>query len=170
MLLRYGLAMHYSKGKCVLDTCSGLGWGGYLLDGVAKRVTCVEINKNCISAAKNIWKGKIDHICASVLDLPLNADTYDIVTAMESIEHFSKDNIKEYLSEVYRVLKPNGILIGSSAFPMTGEEAKELCSKNKYHKYICTKDEIESLLREVGFAEVKIFKNRLYFIAEKGNS
>jgi len=90
MLLRYGLAMHYSKGKYVLDTCSGLSWGGYLLEGVAKRVTCVEIDKNCIYIAKNIWKSNIDHICASVLDLPIYADTYDIVTAMESIEHFQR--------------------------------------------------------------------------------
>jgi len=50
----------------------------------------VEIDKNCIYIAKNIWKSNIDHICASVLDLPIYADTYDIVTAMESIEHFQK--------------------------------------------------------------------------------
>jgi len=50
----------------------------------------VEIDKNCIYIAKNIWKSNIDHICASVLDLPIYADTYDIVTAMESIEHFQR--------------------------------------------------------------------------------
>jgi len=170
MLLRYGLAMHYSKGKYVLDTCSGLSWGGIYWKESQKELRVWKIDKNCIYIAKNIWKSNIDHICASVLDLPIYADTYDIVTAMESIEHFSKDDIKKYLTEIYRVLKLNGILIGSSAFPITKEEAKKLCSKNKYHKYICTKDEIEFLLREVGFTKVKIFQNRLYFIAEKGNS
>ena len=56
MLLRYGLAMHFSRGKDVLETCSGLGWGAYLLDSVAQSVTCVEINKECTDFSKQKWK------------------------------------------------------------------------------------------------------------------
>ena len=44
MFTRYALGAHYSEGKCVLDTCSGLGWGSYLLDSVAKRVIALDVD------------------------------------------------------------------------------------------------------------------------------
>jgi 2-polyprenyl-3-methyl-5-hydroxy-6-metoxy-1,4-benzoquinol methylase len=168
MLLRYGLAMHYSKGKNVLDTCSGLGWGSFLLEGVAKRITCVEIDNKCISTAISIWnRKKIDYICASVLNIPIKDNSYDVVTAMESIEHFNQKNIESYLKEIYRVLKPGGILIGSSAFPNTEEEAQALCLHNIYHKHICTQREIEKILTDQGFKRITVYKNKLFFVAWK---
>ena len=168
MLLRYGLAMHYSKGKNVLETCSGLGWGAYLLDGVARSITCVEIDRKSINLSKQLWKtDKTEYINDSVLKIPTEDNKYDIVTAMESIEHFKIEDIKTYLGEMYRVLKPRGFLIGSSAFPNTREEADTLCSKNKYHLHVCTRQEIRKLLRKQGFKKIKIFQNRLFFVAKK---
>jgi len=168
MLLRYGLAMHYSKGKDVLETCSGLGWGAYLLDDVARSVTCIEIDSKSIELSKLLWKtSKTKYINNSVLKIPLRNNSFDIITAMESIEHFKLEDIKIYLSEMYRVLKPGGLLIGSSAFPNTREEANNLCSKNKYHLHICTRKEIEELLKSRGFKKIKIFQNRLFFVAKK---
>ena len=168
MLLRYGLAMHFSEGKDVLETCSGLGWGAYLLDSIAKSVTCIEIDKESINQSKQLWKtDRTVYINSSVLRIPTKDDRFDVVTAMESIEHFKLEDIKIYLSEIYRVLKTGGFLIGSSSFPDTREEAKTLCSKYKYHLHICTKQEINNLLRKQGFKKVKVFHNRLFFIARK---
>ena len=168
MLLRYGLAMHFSKGKDVLETCSGLGWGAYLLDGVARSVTCIEIDEKSINLSKQLYEtNKTEYINGSVLNLPVKDNKYGIVTAMESIEHFKLEDIKTYLSEIYRVLKPRGFLIGSSAFPDSREEANALCSKNKYHLHICTKQEIIDLLRGQGFKKIRVFQNRLFFIARK---
>jgi len=168
MLLRYGLAMHFSKGKEVLETCGGLGWGAYLLDAVAKRVTCIEIDTQSMNLSRRLWKtDKIEYINGSVLKIPVKDNKYNVVTAMESIEHFNLEDIKIYLSEVYRVLKPGGFLIGSSAFTDTKEEADALCSENKYHLHICTKHEIKKLLKEQHFKKIKVFQNRLFFIARK---
>ncbi len=168
MLLRYGLAMHYSKGKNVLETCSGLGWGAYLLDDVARSVACIEIDRKSINLSKQLWKtDKTEYINGSVLKIPAEDNKYDIVTAMESIEHFKIEDIKTYLGEMYRVLKPRGFLIGSSAFPDTREEADILCSKYKYHFYIYTTQEIKELLREQGFEKIKVFQNKIFFIARK---
>lgn len=168
MLLRYGLAMHFVKGKDVLETCSGLGWGAYLLDGVGRSVTCIELNRESINLSKKLWKGnRTSYIEGSVLKIPISDNKYDVVTAMESIEHFKLEDIKIYLSEIWRVLKTEGILIGSSPFADTKEEADVLCSTNKYHLHICTTSEIKGLLREQGFKKIKVFHNKLFFMARK---
>lgn len=168
MLLRYGLAMYFSKEKKILETCSGVGWGAYLLDAMAKDVTCIEMDKHSISLSKQLWEtDKTEYINGSVLKIPAKDNKYDVVTAMESIEHFKVEDIKMYLSEVHRVLRPGGFLIGSSAFPDTVEEANVLCSKNEYHLHICTKQELKELLRGHGFKKIKVFQNRLFFIARK---
>jgi len=168
MLLRYALAIHFSRGKDVLETCSGLGWGAYLLDGVAKSVTCIEKDAQSINLSKKMWNtNRTLYLHSSVLKIPIEDNKYDIVTAMESIEHFKLSDIKKYLSEIYRVLKPGGFLIGSSIFPETKEEANILRSRNKFHLYICTRQEIEEILRKQGFRRIKVFQNRLFFIARK---
>ncbi len=168
MLLRYGIAMYFSKKKNVLETCSGIGWGAYLLSGVANIVRCIEIDKKTIDISKRLWNVEnVKYICSSVLKMPIQNNTYDIVTAMESIEHFKLEDIKIYLKEIYRTLKKGGLLIISSSFPSTIEKAKTMCLKNKYHLYICTAKEIKRLLVNQGFRKIKIFRNRLFVIAKK---
>lgn len=168
MLLRYGLAMHFSKNREVLDTCSGLGWGTYLLDDVASSVKSIELDNESITIAKELWKtNNTEYINASVIRIPCPAESYDVVTAMESVEHFKVDEIKLYLKEIYRVLKPSGFLIGSSAFPENRKEADLVCAENKYHLHICTRSEIYALLKIQGFRKVRIFSNRIFFVAMK---
>lgn len=168
MLLRYGLASHYAKGKKVLDTCSGLGWGIYIVDEVAKAAAGIEIDTDAIKFSKKNWP--VNHagfINGSVRTLPVKDSVYDVALAFESIEHFELMSIKTYLNEIFRVLKPGGYVIGSSAFPDTREEADKICARNKHHLYICCKDEFEAILRAIGFTRIKIFRNRLFFTAYK---
>jgi len=46
---------------------------------------------------------------ASATDIPLNADTVDIVTCTEVLEHIPE--YKEAIREVFRVVKPNGLFL-----------------------------------------------------------
>lgn len=168
MLLRYGLALLYAKNKRVLDTCSGLGWGIYIVDEVARAAAGVELDWRAIKFSLKKWPvNNTGFINGSVLQLPVKDSAYDVVLAFESIEHFELTGIETYLKEIYRVLKPGGFLIGSSAFPDTRQEAEKICAGNKYHLYICCREEMITLLRSTGFRKVKIFKNRLFFTAKK---
>ena len=138
------------------------------MDGVAKNVTCVEVDKKTIDLARKLWKTKnTTYINDSVLKINIKDNSFDVATAMKSIEHFKLKDIKKYLNEIYRLLKPGGFFIGSSAFPDTREEAENLTIKNMHHLHICTKQEILMLLKKNGFKEIKVFQNRLFFIAKK---
>ncbi len=171
MLLRYALAMHYGKGKTVLDSCCGIGWGAFLLDGVASRTIAVDIDAPSLSMAKDLWPGcNTEYVKASALDLPFAPGTFDLVAAMESIEHFPEQQIDRYLGEIARVLKPGGILIGSSSFPETSKEAESICAQNPYHLHILTQPEMIGRLYDCGFEKIRIFTNRFFFFARKNGA
>ena len=46
------------------------------------------------------------------------------------------------LRKIHSILKDGGVLIASSYFPSSREEADFVCSKNKHHLYIFTEQEI----------------------------
>lgn len=51
----------------------------------------------------------IDYVCASGEELPFKVNSIDVVTFFEVLEHV--DNEKEFMKEIYRVLKPNGAIM-----------------------------------------------------------
>jgi ubiquinone/menaquinone biosynthesis C-methylase UbiE len=159
--------MRYSRNKIVLDSCSGIGWGSYLIDGVASQVLAVDIDARTIEVARTLWPTRATHwLEGSALGLALASGTVDIALAMESIEHFSIADIELYLDELWRVLKPGGRLLGSSAFPETREEADLACARNPFHLHICTRNEFSGLLAR-RFQHYRIFWNSVFFEAEK---
>lgn len=167
MLTRYALGASYSKGKCVLDTCSGLGWGSYLLDSVAQCVIALDVDGPTVKLARSLWPTqRTEFIQGSVLDLSLASNCIDIALAMESIEHFELAHVHRYLDELYRVLKRGGMLIGSSSFPETRDQAMALCARNPYHLHIFTRSEFDELLGDL-FRRHYIYRNALFFWAVK---
>lgn len=168
MFLRYALAMHYGREKTVLESCCGIGWGAYLLDSVARRLVAVDLDAPSLEIAQNVWPGqRVQYARATVLDLPFADQTFEMVTAIESIEHFSPLDLHRYLCEITRVLKPGGMLVGSSSFPETPEEAGALCALNPHHLHIVTRSEMIGRLDDLGFTKIRIFGNRLFFTARK---
>ena len=77
----------------------------------AKEIYGVDISEKGVEMArkKGVKAFKID---VDEENLPFNDNYFDVVTALEVIEHlFDPDH---FLEEVYRVLKPNGIFILST--------------------------------------------------------
>ena len=71
-------------------------------------ITGIDLYKKAIDHAKR-KAGKIRFIHGDVHKLPFDDNSFEIVTAIETIEHL--DNPNRALTEIYRVLKPNGYLI-----------------------------------------------------------
>jgi 2-polyprenyl-3-methyl-5-hydroxy-6-metoxy-1,4-benzoquinol methylase len=167
MLTRYAFAMHYSKGKQVLDTCSGLGWGAYLLETVTDQLTCIELDEAAIRASKELWNyEKCKFVQGSVLELPFANNSFDVVTAMESVEHFTLGDAQIYLNEMHRVLKPKGQLIGSTPLPLTELGIRQELETNPYHLHVFTPSTLHAFLSE-RFSKVHVLHNNRFFWAIK---
>jgi 2-polyprenyl-3-methyl-5-hydroxy-6-metoxy-1,4-benzoquinol methylase len=166
MLLRYLLAMDRAAGKSVLDTCCGLGWGTHIVAGVAASVTAVDLDEGALAFCRDTWKdANVTFLQGSVLELPFEADRFDVVLCMEAIEHFSVADGRRYLEELRRVCRPGGVLFGSSAFPETRAAADALCAQNEHHLHIYTRGEMRALLSEVFSRPIRLTKH--YFAAQK---
>ena len=61
-------------------------------------------------------------VIGSVLELPFNDASFDCIICLETLEHVT-DPLRA-MNEVYRVLKPGGIFVGSApfAYELHGEE------------------------------------------------
>jgi ubiquinone/menaquinone biosynthesis C-methylase UbiE len=167
MLTRYAFAMHYAKGKKVLDTCSGLGWGTYLLETAADSLIGIELDQKAIQAARELWNyEKCILQQGSVLELPFNDHSFDIVTAMESIEHFTLEDARKYTKEIHRVLKPGGMLIGSTPLPTSEAGVQLELDTNPYHLHVFMPTQLDEFLHNY-FTNVHVLHNNRYFWAIK---
>lgn len=86
---------------------------------------------------------------ASVTQLPLKSETFDLVTCNDVLQHLPKDggDLKALL-ELHRILKPGGFLfIRSNARPRNTNGQNE--TDFDFHKY--TLDELEQKLSRAGF-------------------
>jgi 2-polyprenyl-3-methyl-5-hydroxy-6-metoxy-1,4-benzoquinol methylase len=111
---RYDFAANFVSGKHVVDCACGNGVGthffiqrgpsvihGFDLDEGAIQYASRQLNEN------NVFFEKI-----SALPLPLPDGSIDVFICLETLEHIEDDN--EFISEISRVLKPEGLLILST--------------------------------------------------------
>ncbi|WP_406535689.1 class I SAM-dependent methyltransferase [Methanobrevibacter sp.] len=106
----------------------------------------VELNKLAID------EGRCEIIQGSVSNLPFESDTFDIVTAFETV-YFWPDFVND-LKEIHRVLKDDGIIfIANEALPKKYDKRQkhiiELLDMNIYSQY-----ELEDSLQKSGFKNI----------------
>ncbi len=146
MLGRYFFAGKiFCSGKNVLDLCSGFGWGARILANYAKNVSTLEIDEDIVRKASVIWNVQNVHWgtgnCLAIEER-WDGEHFDVVVAMEAIEHFTRNDGLTLLRGVGHVLKKGGAFIASSYFPETTEEAERSRSTNPFHLHIYTAKEI----------------------------
>lgn len=98
------------RGKKILEIAPGHGRMTQFLSILASELLVVDLNPNCIKFTKE----KLGHHVLAYFvnngnDLPRVRDkSQDLVFSFDSFVHFHKNVIDDYLSEIYRVLKPGG--------------------------------------------------------------
>ncbi|MDR7222764.1 glycoside hydrolase family 99-like domain-containing protein [Aminobacter aminovorans] len=153
---RYLFAAPYCRDRSVLDIACGEGYGCHLLAQIAGSVVGVDIDGETIRYAQGQYaSSRLRFEIGDATAIPLPAESVDIVTSFETIEHFSDH--EKFLAEVARVLRPGGLLIISSPNrPIYSEENQH---SNPFHARELDREEFRSAL-QLKFANVVLFEQR----------
>lgn len=158
---RYYAASRLTEGKTVLDAACGEGYGCYLMAKKAGKVIGIDLDAAAIAHAKRKYSdaGNLTFLQAGVDRMDMVEDhTIDVVTSFETIEHVSEAVQHGFISEIHRVLKPEGILIMSS--PNRKEYSDRYHFHNKFHIHELYVDEFARLLKGT-FRNVRMYRQYL---------
>ena len=155
-LHRYCIATEWIKGRAVLDIACGEGYGSGLLARTAAEVIGVDISKSTIEAARiKYQRSNLQFIQGAADQIPAQDNYFDVVVSFETIEHH--DRHEEMMSEIKRVLKPDGVLIISS--PDKRYYSDKPGYSNPFHVKELYQEQFEVLLKK-HFKQTQFFKQK----------
>lgn len=102
------VAAHYARAVRILDVGCG---GGLLSNFLAEQghtVTGIDLSAPSLQVAKERDKTqRVDYIRADALNLPFEQESFDVVCAMDILEHVAQP--EQLIAQASRVLKPGGL-------------------------------------------------------------
>lgn len=150
---RYIFASGLTKNKKVLDAACGTGYGSAIISKEATEVFGIDKSEEAILYAKDNYKEKnVNFIVADIEKLPFEKAFFDVVVSFETIEHVDLQKQKNFLLEINRVLKKDGVLIISTP----NKEIYKNQGKNQFHVSEFYFDEFKNILENI-FKNVKLF-------------
>jgi SAM-dependent methyltransferase len=78
-------------------------------------------------AVNRLAEQGIEAHCGVIESLPLQDESVDVVTCSEVLEHLTADQMNAGLAEIKRVLKPKGLLLGTTPYCETLNDNKFVC-------------------------------------------
>jgi 2-polyprenyl-3-methyl-5-hydroxy-6-metoxy-1,4-benzoquinol methylase len=104
----------------------------------------VDSDPEAIRLAESLFGGPgLGFVVADVTKLePLSDHAFDVLVALEVLEHLPPESVPDFLAAVQRVLSPDGTFVVSVA-----NRAYEEKEENPFHLSEMTFEEFESLLR-----------------------
>lgn len=96
---------------------------------------------------KNFNDKSVPSVVLDALDLPFPDDSCDVISCFETIEHVHMIDVNKMLTEIYRVLKDDGVLLISTP----NKEANGKAKISPDHKQEFTSAEFHMLLKSFGF-------------------
>ncbi|MDH3203061.1 MAG: class I SAM-dependent methyltransferase, partial [Nitrosopumilus sp.] len=154
-LHRYYFAKEFSKNKSVLDLACGEGYGSFILADTASKVVGIDNNSDTINHAKNSYlKNNLIFLDGDITAVPIKDKKFDLIVCFEALEHIELQD--SLLSEINRLLDPNGILIISTPNKdfFTDDE------RSPFHKKELIYNEFKDLLENY-FSNVSILGQNL---------
>lgn len=157
--------IEFSRDELILDIGCGGGLQTILLGERCKKIIGIEISEKAVATAKYlsqyISKSKkrfnSEFRCVKIEDAGFESEEFDKIFSICVIEHIP--NYAEVLKEAYRILKKDGQMLFSVDSLETIEDNKLLEKHKREHfveKYF-KKEELKTLLEEIGFRNIDIY-------------
>jgi ubiquinone/menaquinone biosynthesis C-methylase UbiE len=113
--MAYEYAEKFVKGKSVLEIGCGTGYGANQLSRFASNVIAIDVSRKCIRYCHTKHKkGKMTFLHASGLSIPLKDSSVDVALSFQVIEHIEPRKVRDYLTEIKRVLNDEGVFVIST--------------------------------------------------------
>lgn len=151
--------LNISPDDIILDVGCGGGMNINRMAQTAKKVYGVDYSIESVKLSREVNEdlirmGKVEVLEGNVLDIPFDDDTFDIVTAFETV-YFWPEIVKTF-GEVKRVLKPGGMfLIGCES---NGADNLIMKMSEKFMKMTVYNDEqLCEFLKQNDFKEIKAY-------------
>ena len=143
---RYHFAARWAAGRAVLDVACGEGYGAALLAKRAARVTAIDVSQQAVDHARRTYAhlANLEFVRASCARLPLADASVDLAVSFETLEHIEAQ--REFLDELARVLRPDGLLVLSC--PDKVEYTDKRTYTNEFHVRELYRGELEALVAE----------------------
>lgn len=155
----------------VLDVGCGTGLNARVLATKGHEVVGIDISEKAIEKFRQA--GFVGEKCDIAKEIPFKDCSFDLVYASETIEHVV--DTKRFLAEIYRVLKPGGMLLLSapnSAFwvyrllSVFGRTLSEV--QHTGHVRFFSKSSLRVNLEGVGFSHLNICARHMYVLLGDG--
>ena len=158
---RYLYAAEFAAGKQVLDIACGEGYGSALLAEVATRVVGVDIDPEIVGfAAHKYPRANLEFRPGPAHAIPVSeTEAFDLVLSFETLEHMTEEHQRQFLTDVKRRLKPEGVLLVSTPNKLLYSDQPNYT--NPFHVKELYREEFRDLLRGF-FGTVKIFGQTVY--------
>lgn len=149
--VRYEFAKGFCAGKKVLDLACGAGYGSAILADVAESVIGADIDNGALQyALRSYRKRNLSFVMADAEKTAFETGQFDTVVSFETIEHLG--NIEAYLSEVKRILSPQGHFVVST--PRVRRTTRR--PGNPHHTIEFSAKDLEGLLRRY-FSHIDLY-------------
>lgn len=147
MILKYSRALF--NNACVADLGCNHGACTLLIhDFDPQHVDGYDINKEALHIAKETsaqmnYSSKTSFISASLLNLPIESEHYDVVCSFHTLEHIYPEDVHQVIKEMFRILKPSGHVLLSIPYERNYPDPCHVAFYNEHS--------LKALFESIGF-------------------
>jgi ubiquinone/menaquinone biosynthesis C-methylase UbiE len=165
---RYMWASKYAQGD-ICDLACGYGYGAEVLAKNKTITSYVGIDASpeaILQATQRFSSENRRYELAEATEIPLKDQSVDTVISLETLEHL--ENPLSAVLEFKRILKPNGILVGTVPSKYFDDLAERVYGENPYH---ITRFEYSELLKllNANFSNVRIYYSAIEIVSHIGS-
>lgn len=161
------------ENSCILDLGCGTGLEleHYYRVCPSARITGIDLSQGMLSTLEKKFADKdITLIVGSYFDVPLGNDVFDAAVSVESLHHFTKEELIPLYAKLHAALKDHGYFILTDYFSLSDDEERMhrqnlirlkaeqgICDDAFYHydTPLTVEHETEAL-SEAGFSSVEV--------------